>query len=186
MNTQEMTLNLQAYVDGELDAVQRAELEKYLTKDADARTLVTGLQQLSTLLKAGEPVAKVPDTREFYWSQIQRRIKAQEKRQPQSTEPARRAIQWLRWLVPSLGVAAAAVVTAMAATAAAPVDTLLFARLALLVILFSSHPSCPLLPWDPATILPFRPGSSPCPSVGALLGASWHTADLATQQLLLA
>ena len=113
MNTQEMTLNLQAYVDGELDAVQRAELEKYLTKDADARTLVTGLQQLSTLLKAGEPVAKVPDTREFYWSQIQRRIKAQEKRQPQSTEPARRAIQWLRWLVPSLGVAAAAVVISL-------------------------------------------------------------------------
>ena len=113
MNTQEMTLNLQAYVDGELSAAQRAELEKYLAKDADARTLVTGLKQLSALLKQGEPIAKVPDTREFYWSQIQRRISAQEKAQPRSTEPARTAAHWLRWLVPSLGVAVAAVVISL-------------------------------------------------------------------------
>ena len=110
MNTQEMTLNLQAYVDGELTTAQRAELEKYLAKDANAQTLVTGLKQLSALLKEGEPIAKVPDTREFYWSQIQRRIAAQEKAQARSTEPARTAARWLRWLVPSLGVAVAAVV----------------------------------------------------------------------------
>lgn len=113
MNTQELTLNLQAYVDGELDAAQRAEVEKCLAKDADARTLVTGLRQLSEILKQGEPVAKVPDTREFYWSQIQRRIQAQEKSQPRSTESVSTALSWLRWLVPAVGVAVVAVVVTL-------------------------------------------------------------------------
>jgi anti-sigma factor RsiW len=110
MSTQELTLNLQAYVDGELSAAQKADVEKTLAQDADARALVEGLRQLSTLLKEAEPVAKLPDTREFYWSQIQRRIRAEEKLRPETTAQAKTALSWLRWLVPSLGVAAAAVI----------------------------------------------------------------------------
>jgi len=109
MKTTEFTLDLQAYVDGELDSSRRAEVERALAGDADARRLVDGLRQLSELVRTHEPVAKVPESREFYWSQIQKRIAATELEGNRDRTPASRALQWLRWLAPAFGVAAVAV-----------------------------------------------------------------------------
>jgi anti-sigma factor RsiW len=109
MKTTEFTLDLQAYVDGELDASHRAEVERVLASDAEARALVEGLRQLSELVRTLEPLARVPESREFYWSQIQRRIAAAEVAEGREARPASGALNWLRWLAPALGVAAVAV-----------------------------------------------------------------------------
>jgi anti-sigma-K factor RskA len=110
MRTDDLTLELQAYVDGELPAGRRAEVERALAQDADARTLVAGLRQLGTVLREHQPAARVPETREFYWAQIQRRLAAAERADAAAVKPARSALDWLRWVVPALGVAAVAVV----------------------------------------------------------------------------
>ena len=112
MKDTQVILGLQAYVDGELDASRRAEVEQLLGSDAEARELVDGLRQVARLVRENEPVAKVPESREFYWSQIQRRIAVEESR---SARPhaAASAVRWLRWLAPALGVAAVAVVLSL-------------------------------------------------------------------------
>lgn len=112
MKDTQVILDLQAYVDGELDAGRRAEVERLLTGDAEARQVVDGLRQIARMVRENEPVATVPDTREFYWSQIQRRIAAEEARGSRSGS-AGAAAHWLRWLAPALGVAAVAVVLAL-------------------------------------------------------------------------
>ena len=106
-----LNLDLQAYADGELDELtpkRRAELDRLLATDAAAKAYVDGVRSLSAVVRGHEPVYAVPATREFYWSQIQRRMDAadrtSERQAIQSTAPAK--IHWLRWLVPVLGAAA--------------------------------------------------------------------------------
>lgn len=109
MKTNESLLDLQAYVDGELSEDRRRQVEAALPADADARELVEGLRHLSTLLRTHEPATAVPASREFYWSQIRRRIEAESVQS--STSPATSAaLGWLRWLIPALGVATVVVV----------------------------------------------------------------------------
>jgi len=109
MNEKEWTLDLQAYVDGELEPSRRADVERVLAGDAEARELAAALRSLGELVRAHEPLARVPETREFYWSQIQRRIAAAEAAEGREARPATGALNWLRWLAPALGVAAVAV-----------------------------------------------------------------------------
>jgi len=77
-----------------------------LPADLDAQELVTGLRQLESLIRAHEPVATVPASREFYWSQLRRQIEAEQPKAPAASA----ALGWLRWLIPAMGVAAVAVV----------------------------------------------------------------------------
>ena len=106
MKNTEQLLDLQAYVDGELTEERRRQVEAALPADLDAQELVTGLRQLGTLIRAHEPVATVPASREFYWSQIRRQIEAEQPKAPAASA----ALGWLRWLIPAMGVAAVAVV----------------------------------------------------------------------------
>ncbi len=106
MKNTEQLLDLQAYVDGELPEERRRQIEAALPSDLDARELVDGLRQLGTLIRANEPTASVPASREFYWSQIRRQIEAEQPKAPAASA----ALGWLRWLIPALGVAAVAVV----------------------------------------------------------------------------
>jgi anti-sigma factor RsiW len=114
MKTTELTLDLQAYVDGELPKDRRAAVETVLAGDTEARELVAGLRRLSELVRAHEPELRVPASREFYWSQIQRQIESAERRE--AVRPAVSALGWLRWLVPAVGVAAVAVVVTLRPT----------------------------------------------------------------------
>jgi anti-sigma factor RsiW len=111
MKTTEMTLDLQAYVDGELPSDRRQAVEAMLSGDAEARELVEGLRRLSLLVRSHEPEIKVPASREFYWSQIQKQIDLVEREEIR--RPAGFALGWLRWLVPAVGAAAVAVVVSL-------------------------------------------------------------------------
>lgn len=72
--TQETQFKLQAYLDGELSTAECAEMETLLRQDELARNLMTELSQTTRVLTAHEPNLKVPESREFYWSKIQREI----------------------------------------------------------------------------------------------------------------
>jgi len=112
MKTIEEDLELQAYADGQLHQLEglapgrRAEIERLVGRDAEARAVVDGLRSISQMLRANEPVHSVPASREFYWSQIQRRIQIDERavdRAAATQHPAHSVWSW-RWLAPVLGL----------------------------------------------------------------------------------
>jgi anti-sigma factor RsiW len=107
-------LQLQAFVDGELGAREREQVEALLSRDPEAASLVQALTGLRSLLKDGEAVVRMPISREFNWSQIQRQIEAQGTVEARGAAVGSRVVrptlvEWLRWAVPCLGVGALAV-----------------------------------------------------------------------------
>lgn len=103
MKTPHSDLELMAYADGELDAAARAAVEKRLQHDEAARAEVAAWRSVRSGWQAIDPVARVPESREFYWSQIRRRMEV--------TTPLASAARtslwtrwwpaWGRWLVPA-------------------------------------------------------------------------------------
>lgn len=95
---------LMAYLDGELSERESAEVRAWLARDEEARALLTELQSTGAALAGHEAGLKLPESREFFWSKIQREIERQE------TAPvAARNVSWFAWLqshfVPVGGVA---------------------------------------------------------------------------------
>lgn len=103
---QDFQLKLQAYVDGELPEREVREVETELARDGEARALVAELRHTSGALAEFEAGIKLPESREFYWSKIQRELQRVE--QP---APRRMAIPlWQRILIPAGGFAALALI----------------------------------------------------------------------------
>jgi anti-sigma factor RsiW len=106
---QDLNIKLQALLDGELPEREAAELRQLLERDAEARDLVSELRATQAALKDFESDLKVPESREFYWSKIQREINRREA--PARPAPA---VSWVhtlrRWLVPVSSVAVIAIV----------------------------------------------------------------------------
>jgi anti-sigma factor RsiW len=100
---QDFQLKLQAYVDGELSEREVREVEGALAGDAEARALLAELQNTNAALATFEAELKLPETREFYWSKIQRQI---EREQAPAPVAARPIPWWQRFLIPAGGVAA--------------------------------------------------------------------------------
>jgi hypothetical protein len=110
---QELNLKLQAYLDGELPSRECAEMAALIEKDASARALYTGLKQTAATLKGNEIEWRLPESREFFWSKIEREIQKLE------SSPAVRPVPaWLAFVrrhlaaVSGVGVAAALVLVA--------------------------------------------------------------------------
>ncbi|NLH72014.1 MAG: hypothetical protein GX456_03055 [Verrucomicrobia bacterium] len=104
---QEDVIKIQAWLDGELAGSEAESVERLIAQDADARALVAELRWTKSALVRGELERPVPESREFYWSKIERAIRA--------TETARQAVldrPWvglvLRWFAPAGIVAALA------------------------------------------------------------------------------
>ena len=109
----ETCLEIQAYVDGELDASRRAVVERLCATDSEARQLSDGLKALRSAVRANEPEIHVPESREFYWSQIQRRMSAASATAP-TTDTGAAWTQWMRWLVPMAGAAGGMLIAGLA------------------------------------------------------------------------
>jgi anti-sigma factor RsiW len=110
----EYELKLQAFLDGELDARQARDLEAGLTAQPDAAALLAELKMTAGALRGNEPEHKLPETREFYWSKIERAIEAED-RQPAATGSSFK-FGWLFRYWPQLsgaGVAALLLATAL-------------------------------------------------------------------------
>jgi anti-sigma-K factor RskA len=70
----DLALKYQALVDGELSEREARDLNRTLEQDPEAQALVAELRATRSLVTANEPEIKLPETREFYWSKIQREI----------------------------------------------------------------------------------------------------------------
>jgi anti-sigma factor RsiW len=102
----DLELSLQAWLDGELPEREAQRMGEWIASDAEAAALLSELRSVKEILPANETPRAVPDTREFYWSQIQRRIG----RDAKAARPARLPwyARWHGYLLPLTGVAALA------------------------------------------------------------------------------
>ena len=79
----ELELKLQSYLDGELSSGEARDVAAAINSDPDAQALLRELKTTTAVLRENEPQMAVPESREFYWSKIERAIEHVE------PEPAR-------------------------------------------------------------------------------------------------
>jgi anti-sigma factor RsiW len=98
MISEELQLKLQAWLDGELPPNEAAEMQALAARDPDARELVEELRHTAAALSGNETEARLPETREFYWSKIQREINRQEAANADHPAASRPSVSWFAWL----------------------------------------------------------------------------------------
>jgi anti-sigma factor RsiW len=102
----EAQLKLQAFLDGELSDAEAGEVSKWPTQDPEAAALLGELRQTRDALAGVETDLRLPETREFFWSKIEREIGRLE-------APAAVAVPWFahlrRFLMPATAVALLAI-----------------------------------------------------------------------------
>jgi len=81
-------IKLQAYLDGELTGRDAQDVASLIESDAKARALFAELQQTRSMLKANEPEFRLPESREFFWSKIEREISKFETVSSENETPA--------------------------------------------------------------------------------------------------
>ena len=99
----ELELKLQAFLDGELNERETREVAAAMEADPEARQLLAELKTTAGALRDNEPQIAVPESREFYWSKIEKVI---ERTEPEPATPL--ASFWFtlrRIMVPTAGVA---------------------------------------------------------------------------------
>jgi len=102
-------LKLQAYLDGELPEAEAREAVKLLAQDQDAVLLHAELKNTRQALAGAEKPMPLPETREFFWSKIEREIERVERVEPTRGKESFLAT-WRRLLVPLSAAAALAIV----------------------------------------------------------------------------
>jgi anti-sigma factor RsiW len=112
-------LKLQAYLDGELSESEAKEVAKWLAQDQEAVLLHSELKNTRQALSAGEKPLPLPESREFFWSKIEREISKLEAPEPVRQRESLLA-RWRRLLVP---ISAAAVLGIVILTAIGPVES---------------------------------------------------------------
>ncbi len=108
-------LKLQAYLDGELPEGEAARVREQLAREPEASALLAELRRTRECLGGFEEEIKLPETREFYWSKIQREIQRQEADASPAFSAGESRLAWLRrWLLPATGVAIVALIGLLA------------------------------------------------------------------------
>ncbi len=103
MNNENL-LKLQAYLDHELAPEEAAQVRNWLSIDPEAQAILQGLRETRALLAGNELLAKVPETREFYWAKIKREITRLDADLERGSSPVL-AKWWMRYALPFAGVA---------------------------------------------------------------------------------
>ncbi len=106
-------LKLQAYLDGELPEAEARAVATWLARDREAVALLAELRATRKALAGYEAGIRLPESGEFFWSKIQRAIRALEVAEP-SPEPLSLFGGWRRFLVPTGALAAVALATLLA------------------------------------------------------------------------
>jgi anti-sigma factor RsiW len=75
-------LKLQAYLDGELPEREADEVANWLARDQGAVALLAEMRGTRQAVTGFEKRIRLPESREFYWSKIQREIERLEPRKP--------------------------------------------------------------------------------------------------------
>jgi anti-sigma factor RsiW len=99
----ELELKIQAYLDGELPPRKRVQVEALIARDVEAQQIYRELESVRAQLRAHEPSIALPDSPDFYWSTIKRRLATASR----DTEAAPvRGWAWKKWALPLAGAAA--------------------------------------------------------------------------------
>jgi anti-sigma factor RsiW len=103
--TQEQQLKLQAFLDGELPEREAREILAWTQRDSAAAGLLAELKNTRQAMVNSEPHLSVPESREFFWSKIEREIQRREPVAATIPEPSVFAAL-RRWLLPAVAVSA--------------------------------------------------------------------------------
>ena len=103
--TQEQQLKLQAFLDGELPEREAREILAWTQRDSAAAGLLAELKNTRQAMANAEPHLSVPESREFFWSKIEREIQRREPVAAATPEPSVFAAL-RRWLIPAVAVCA--------------------------------------------------------------------------------
>ncbi|MGA2748955.1 MAG: hypothetical protein ABSG59_09285 [Verrucomicrobiota bacterium] len=98
-----LELKIQAWTDGELSHRQARRVAQWIGREAQAAELAAELAGVKKALAANEPARTVPESRDFYWSKIERQIQRQAQNRP---APSPWYARWQGLLVPLTGVTA--------------------------------------------------------------------------------
>jgi anti-sigma factor RsiW len=98
MNTRDMQLKVMAYLDNELSPADARKVGTLISTNPEARELYNELKETREVLMQNEPELKLPESREFFWSKIERGIASAE-REPAVVERP----WWTRFLAPAIG-----------------------------------------------------------------------------------
>jgi len=101
-------LKLQAALDGELSEAEAREVALWLARDQDAVLLQTELRNTRQALSGAQAPMMLPESREFFWSKIQREIAREEKPAAAEVKTSWFA-RWQRMLIPAGAIAALAI-----------------------------------------------------------------------------
>jgi len=103
--TQEQQLKLQAFLDGELPEREAREILAWTQRDAAAAELLAELKNTRQIMMNSEPRLSLPESREFFWSKIEREIQRLDSQPAVAPEPSVFAAL-RRWLLPAVAVSA--------------------------------------------------------------------------------
>jgi len=98
-----LELKIQAWLDGELPERENRRIGLWIARDEEAGGLASDLGRVKQAMLRNESVRTLPETREFYWSKIERQIQRE-------SAPGRSAglpwlARWRHWLAPATAVA---------------------------------------------------------------------------------
>ncbi|HOW64656.1 MAG TPA: hypothetical protein P5186_12010 [Candidatus Paceibacterota bacterium] len=93
-------LKWQALVDGELSPAEEASLRQRIEGDPEARQWTEELSRMRELLRAHEVERRLPVAGDFYWAQIESRLKSDPEGATSRATPGRTWVWW-RWLAPA-------------------------------------------------------------------------------------
>jgi len=94
-------LRIQAWMDGELAPKEAAQIATLIEQNPEALALSEELRVVENALHFGEKSAILNDSRDFYWSQIERQIDAEEPLPEAYAGPVIVSGNLLRWVVPA-------------------------------------------------------------------------------------
>src|SRR5580658_8923653 len=108
----DLQLKVQSWVDGELPDDEARRIGEWIAGDAEASALAAELGCIKQAMSGNEVAAPLGESREFYWSKIERQI--QREATLNRARPTPWYAGWRRYLAPALSVAALACVVVVA------------------------------------------------------------------------
>ena len=100
----EAQLKLQAFLDGELPEAEARKVAEWVARDREAAALAEELRNTGKALVDFNAAILLPESREFFWSKVQREIQRLETPDPKSVPTP--GFAWLRrFLVPAAAMA---------------------------------------------------------------------------------
>ena len=114
-------LKLQAFLDGELPEGEASKVADWLARDREAAALLEELRNTRGAMAGFEAGVQLPESREFFWSKVQREIQRREAPAPKSAPTPLLALL-RRFLVPASALAVILVAGAVLIRPAGPFD----------------------------------------------------------------